>query len=94
MYVVMVEFTVMPGKIDAFRQRVRQQAEDSLNLEPACQVFDVCIDPDRAESLLLYEVYTNQSAFEDHLASDHFLRFDSDVRGMLQNKQVRILEKI
>ena len=47
MYVVLVEFTLNPEYAQAFRQRVRQQAQDSLREESECHVFDVCIDPAR-----------------------------------------------
>ena len=49
MYVVVVEFTIKPGFAGRFRERLRQQARDSLELEPECHVFDVCIDPARDE---------------------------------------------
>ena len=56
MYVVIVEFTIRPEHAAAFKQRVIQQAEDSLAREAGCHVFDVCLDPARENFVLLYEV--------------------------------------
>jgi quinol monooxygenase YgiN len=53
MYVVVVEFTIRLEFVGRFRERVRQQARDSLELESECHVFDVCIDPQRDEFVLL-----------------------------------------
>ena len=36
MFVVMVEFSLQEGFTQAFRERVRRQARDSLELEPDC----------------------------------------------------------
>ena len=88
MYVVVVEFTIKPECVERFRERVRQQARDSLALESECHVFDVCIDPQRENFVLLYEVYSDRAAFNVHLESAHFLDFDKMVRDWVEVKQV------
>lgn len=94
MYVVIVEFSLIPRHIEDFVARVRQQAADSLAREAGCHVFDVCLDPGRENYVLLYEVYDDRAAFEAHLASAHFLDFDATVSGWVRDKQLRLLEKI
>ena len=94
MYVVIVEFTVRQGFADAFRERVRQQAQDSLQREADCHVFDVCIDPQRAGFVLLYEVYSDAAAFDAHLASSHFRDFDAAVGAWVEDKQVTRFERL
>ena len=94
MFVVVVEFTLNPGFSTQFRERVRRQAEDSLELEADCQVFDVCVDPERDNFVLLYEIYTNRAAFDRHLASAHFLDFDASVRDCIAAKQVATYHRI
>jgi len=94
MYVVIVEFNIKPGFVVSFRERVRQQARDSLAGEPGCHLFDVCIDPDRADFVLLYEVYSDRDAFDTHLASAHFSGFDATVRDWVADKRVACFERI
>ena len=94
MYVVIVEFTAQPGHAEDFKRRVRQQANDSLEQEPGCRVFDVCIDPERDNFVLLYEVYTDRAAFDAHLSSAHFADFEASVRHWVVDKEVRTYQKI
>jgi len=94
MYVVIVEFTTHARDAAAFRQRVVQQAGDSLQLEADCHVFDVCIDPERDNFVLLYEVYTDRSAFDVHLASPHFLDFNDTVQFWVSDKKISTYERI
>ena len=94
MFVVVVEFTTRPEHAAAFRERVQQQARDSLKLEPGCHVFDVCVDPARDELVMLYEVYTDRAAFDVHLASDHFKGFDAEVRDWVADKQVSTYQRL
>jgi autoinducer 2-degrading protein len=88
MFVVIVEFTIKPGFIDELRERVKRQAEDSLRLEADCHRFDACIDFERADFLLLYELYSDRAAFDTHLVSSHFIDFDATVRDWISDKRV------
>ena len=94
MYVVVVEFTIKPEFCARFRERVEQQARDSLELESECHVFDVCVDPARDEFVLLYEVYSERAAFDTHLESAHFMDFDKMVRDWVESRQLACYERI
>ena len=94
MYVVIVEFTTHAQQAAAFRQRVIRQASDSLEFEADCHVFDVCIDPERDNFVLLYEVYTDRSAFEAHLGSRHFLDFNDTVQAWISDKKISTFERV
>lgn len=86
--IVLVEFDIAAGKDSAFLDRVRQQAADSLALEDKCSRFDVATLPDSASTVLLYEIYDDDAAFAEHLASDHFKAFDAEVAGWVTDKRV------
>jgi len=94
MYVVIVEFTTHAEHFESFITRVRQQAQDSLTLEADCNLFDVCIDPEHNNRVLLYEVYTDKSAFDAHLASEHFQDFNAAVQDWVSDKKVSIYTRI
>jgi len=94
MYVVTVEFDIQPARLAEFLPLMHENARASVESEPGCQQFDVCIDPARPGSVFLYEVYDGRAAFEVHLASAHFSRFDVAVRDMVANKTVRTLQRL
>ena len=94
MLVILVEFDLDPSRVESFRERVKRQARDTLELETDCEVFDVCIDPANPCRVLLYEVYRDQAAFDAHLASTHFLDFDATVADWVRSKTVTRLERI
>lgn len=87
MYVIWVEFTIQEDKFEAFVERVKQQAADSLALESECHQFDVMIEADN--TVALYEIYTDEAAFQVHLGMQHFKNFDAEVKDWLTNKTVR-----
>ena len=94
MYTVLVIFKIIDGEMPRFLERMQQQARDSLELEPECQRFDVCVDPGDSQKVLLYEIYENKAAFESHLESDHFKSFDHDVAEIVVDRKIEIYHKL
>ena len=80
MFVITVDFEIKSEFVNVFRNRVLQQAKDSLNNEEKCLIF-------------VYEIYQDKDAFDYHLKSDHYLSFDKDVKNWVTKKIVNQLIK-
>ena len=89
MLLVAVTFDIAPDRAEAFRDRVRQQATDSL-AEPGCQRFDVWCDTGDCTRVFLFEIYDDRAAFDAHLASDHFKAFDVEVGPWVRDKRIEL----
>jgi quinol monooxygenase YgiN len=89
MYVVTVEFNVKNIHATSFRKAVLQQAHNTLSREPDCHRFDVCFDPKNDTRVFLYEIYTDEHAFQEHLQTDHFSNFNEGVKDWLDRKSVQ-----
>ena len=93
MFVITVDFEIKSEFVNEFRNRVLQQAKDSLNNEEKCLIFDVCFDEKNTNKVFLYEIYQDKNAFDYHLKSDHYLSFDKDVENWVNEKIVNQLIK-
>ncbi len=91
MFVVVVEFRIVPERQNQFLDAVRTNAGRSLEVEPGCRRFDVCTDPLEAALVFLYEIYESETSFQAHLDSGHYLAFDADTRDWVASKTVRRL---
>ncbi|MEX0582730.1 MAG: putative quinol monooxygenase [Sneathiella sp.] len=85
---VTARFDVVPGKEAAFMTEMKKQAENTLSLEPGCHYFDICVDVDNPGRFILYELYEDAAAFDDHLASHHFMDFMETVTPMITAKEI------
>ncbi len=94
MYAVVVTFTIKPDANEAFMPLMHNNAQISLSQEPDCHQFDVLTDPDQPNEVLLYELYTDAAAFDVHLASDHFKRFNAETADMVAAKTVRTFTQV
>jgi quinol monooxygenase YgiN len=94
MYIVTVEFEVLPGRMTEFMEAVKAQARISLEEEPLCYRFDVCRPHGEENIVYLYEVYRDAAAFDAHLETRHFASFNTNTSEMINNKSVRTMDKI
>lgn len=85
MYSIFVVIDVAEKDIDAFMNASYGDAEGSVRDEPGCLRFDIHRDTSVATRFYLYEVYTDEAAFQSHLETPHFLKWQGEVESMFSN---------
>ena len=90
MLAVTVEFTIDPVHWKVFMPLMRENARRSLEDEPGCHQFDVCVDDARPGVVFLYELYEDRAAFDAHLASAHFKAFSAATQAMIVGRVIGI----
>jgi autoinducer 2-degrading protein len=86
---IVVEFNIKHGHLARFLELIAENARLSADVEPGCLQFDVLQSSDQADRVLLYEIYSDEAAFEAHLQAPHFLEFDLESASLFENKTVR-----
>lgn len=87
-FAIVVNFRLKAGAHAAFRRLVDANATASLKNERGCRRFDVLEALDQPDQVLLYEIYDNEAAFDDHCKTAHFLRFDTESEALVEAKSV------
>lgn len=89
-YAITVEFQIAATAEADFMRLMHENAAEFVRVEPGCLRFDVLIPamPQDEKIVFLYEIYEDRAAFETHLASGHFKRFDELTRPMVLKKTV------
>ncbi|SEG68552.1 putative quinol monooxygenase [Bosea lathyri] len=91
-FTILVRFRVFDGQMAIFLPLMIENAEASRRDEPGCERFDVLRPDDQPDCILLYEIYRDRAAFDEHCASAHFQRFDSATKALVAEKQVTVLD--
>lgn len=91
--IVIVDFTTQPAHAEDFAVAIAENATRSVADEPGCHQFDVGRDPADPTAFFLYEVYEDDAAFQAHLASPHFLKFDALTAPWVTGKVARRLDR-
>lgn len=93
-FVIMVDFTVKPESMAAFRALVDANARTSCRDEAGCRRFDVLAPKGGEARVVLYEIYDDRAAFDAHLASAHYAAFNRDSTGHVTAKRVSELQLV
>lgn len=71
MFGIFASILIKGKQRDRFLATIKDTAMRSVRDEPGCVRFDVFQDEGDENRFLLYEVYTDATAFEAHLATPH-----------------------
>ena len=90
--VLQVNITVKPEIVDRFMDQVLENARAARS-EPGCRQFDVLVDPEDKTSIMLFEVYDDQKAFEAHQAGDAFKKYLASAVPLLASRERHFWKK-
>jgi quinol monooxygenase YgiN len=93
-YVVTVEFEIRPEAWERFKPIMLANARASAGDEPGCRQFDVCVAPDGAPKIFLYEVYDDEAAFKAHLETRHFKEFAAVTADMVASRKIVVFHRL
>ena len=84
--VLQVSIKIKPENVDGFMKKVIENGKAARS-EPGCRQFDVLVDPDDKTSVMLYEVYDDQKAFDAHQAGAAFKKYVAEAVPLLASRE-------
>ena len=84
--VLQVNIKIKPENVDGFMKKVIENGKAARS-EPGCRQFEVLVDPQDKTSIMLFEVYDDQKAFEAHQAGAAFKKYVSEAVPLLASRE-------
>ena len=88
---IIAEFTTHPDRFDDFLARMRTHGAASRE-EPGCKQFDIVIPRKGEHTLMLYEVYADQDAFDAHIGTDRIKAHRDATAEMVTGRKLHICD--
>ncbi len=92
-YVLQVDLRIKPENVDAFMAKVLVNAA-AARTEAGCKQFDVVVDPDDATHVMLYEVYVDAKAFDQHQQTAAFKVYLAEAVPLLASRQRHVWTRV
>ena len=86
MYVILSVNRIRPEYLDEFVTNVREHARSSNN-EPGCLRYEVLQDTTDPQTVCLYEVFRDETAFAEHQTADYYKRWMASSRDWRYDEQ-------
>ena len=93
MFALVVQLKIKPENVDAFMQRLKENAS-AARKEPGCRQFDVLVDPKDKTKAMLYEVYDDEKAFETHQQTPHFKKYLAEAVPLLASRERSVWRRL
>jgi quinol monooxygenase YgiN len=92
-FVLQVQIRIKPENVDAFMEKLAENAADARK-EPGCKQFDVVVDPKDRTSVMLYEVYVDEKAFEEHQKGAAFKKYVAEAVPLLASRERHVWKRV
>ena len=92
-FVLQVTIRIKPENVDAFMQKLQENAA-AARKEPGCRQFDVVVDPKDSTQVMLYEVYDDEKAFEEHQRGAAFKKYVAEAVPMLASRERHFWKRV
>ena len=85
-YALEVQIRIKPENVDKFMTKVLENAA-AARKEKGCKTFDVLVDPADKTKVMLYEVYADEKAFEEHQKGEAFKKYLAEAVPLLADRR-------
>ena len=92
-FVLQVDIRIKPENVRAFMEKLAENAAAARE-EPACKQFDIAVDPKDPAHVMLYEVYTDEKAFEEHQKGAHFKKYVAEAVPLLASRERHVWKRV
>jgi quinol monooxygenase YgiN len=92
-FVLEVKLRIKPEHVENFMAKLAENAK-AARTEPGCRTFDVSVDPNDKTSVMLYEVYADEKAFEAHQATPHFKKYLAEAVPLLASRERKFWRQV
>ncbi len=79
----MADLEIDPGQLEAYKALLKLEIETSIRVEPGVLQLSAVALKDQPNRIRILEVYADQSAYEAHLRSPHFIEYKSATAKMV-----------
>jgi quinol monooxygenase YgiN len=92
-FVLEVKIRIKPEHVETFMAKLLENAKGA-RAEPGCKTFDVSVDPNDRTSVMLYEVYADEKAFQTHQETPHFKKYLAEAIPLLASRERRFWKRV
>jgi (4S)-4-hydroxy-5-phosphonooxypentane-2,3-dione isomerase len=92
-FVLQVSIKIKPESVDSFMKKLHENAA-AARKEPGCRQFDVVFDPKDRTQVMLYEVYADEKAFEEHQKGAAFKKYIAEAVPLLASRERHVWKRV
>jgi len=93
-FVRVADIEVDPEQRDAFISAVKEEMDESVRVEPGVLALYAVAERDFPSRLRFFEIYASEAAYDAHVESSHFRRYQTTTESMVRSRSLIETEPI
>jgi quinol monooxygenase YgiN len=85
-FVRVADIEVDPAQRDTFVAAVKDEMDESVRVEPGVLALYAVAEKDAPSRFRFFEIYADESAYDAHVASAHFMRYRTTTESMIRSR--------
>jgi len=87
-FVRIARIVVDSAQLDAYNEALKLHAGVAVKEEPGVQMLYAVSEKKQPNHITVFEIYADQSAYESHIKTAHFLKYKATVEGMVKSLEL------
>jgi len=79
---------IYPEYLEAYKKALAVHAKAAVKLEPGVLCLQAVFDKEKPTSVTVFEVYSNEEAYQSHLKTPHFLTYKNGTLKMVKKLEL------
>jgi quinol monooxygenase YgiN len=87
-YVRLAELEIDPAQMEGFNAAIREEVKTSVRVEPDVLALYAVAEKDHPNRVRVFEMYTDEAAYQKHLQTPHFRKFRDATDKMVKSRKL------
>jgi quinol monooxygenase YgiN len=87
-YVRLAELEIDPAQMAGFNAAIREEVKTSVRVEPDVLALYAVAEKDHPNRVRVFEMYTDEAAYQKHLQTPHFRKFRDVTDKMVKSRKL------
>jgi quinol monooxygenase YgiN len=87
-YVRLAELEIDPAQMERFNAAIREGVTTAVRVEPDVLALYAVVEKDHPNRVRVFEMYTDEAAYQKHLQTPHFKKFRDVTNKMVKSRKL------
>lgn len=87
-YVRLAELEIDPAQMERFNAAIREGVATAVRVEPGVLALYAVVEKDLPNRVRVFEMYTDEAAYQKHLQTPHFRKFRDTTDKMVKSRKL------
>jgi quinol monooxygenase YgiN len=86
--VQLAKLQIDPAQLDRYKAALQAEVETALRVEPGVLSLNAMAEKDNPAHITLVEIYADDTAYQAHLQTAHFLKYKTETKQMVKSLEL------